>query len=44
MNVIAEYDPDIALFQEVDFDATRSYHVDQRVLVDEAMAELGGEL
>ena len=41
MNVIAEYDPDIALFQEVDFDATRSYHVDQRVLVDEAMAELG---
>lgn len=26
----ASYDPDFILFQEVDFDSTRSYHVDQK--------------
>lgn len=41
MGVIDEQDPDIALFQEVDFDATRSYHVDQRVLVKDSMAGTG---
>ncbi len=41
MDVIAGENPDIALFQEVDFDATRSYHVDQRVLVDQAMSDIG---
>lgn len=41
MGVIDEKDPDIALFQEVDFDATRSYHVDERVLVEDAMKEVG---
>lgn len=33
--------PDIALFQEVDFDATRSYHVDERQLLVNAVEEVG---
>lgn len=41
LGVIQEKDPDIALFQEVDFDATRSYHVDQRILVKDAMEGAG---
>lgn len=41
MGVIREADPDIALFQEVDFDATRSYHVDLRKVLTEAMDEMG---
>ena len=41
MGVIEAKQPDIALFQEVDFDATRSYHVDERVLVEDAMEKIG---
>ena len=41
MGVIEEQKPDIALFQEVDFDGTRSYHVDEVALVQEDMWELG---
>lgn len=33
MDVIAKLDPDFALFQEVDRDSTRSYHIDQLPLV-----------
>ena len=35
------FDPDIALFQEVDTDSTRSYHVDQTDLIDTIFAEKG---
>lgn len=41
MGVIEEQNPDIALFQEVDFNGTRSYHVDETVLVQEAMWKFG---
>ena len=41
MGVIEEQKPDIALFQEVDYDGTRSYHVDEVALVQEDMWELG---
>lgn len=41
MGVINEQAPDIALFQEVDFDATRSYHVDERELVTGGMNDIG---
>ena len=41
MNTINETAPDIALFQEVDFDATRSYHIDERELVVDGMAVTG---
>lgn len=41
MGVITQIKPDIALFQEIDFDATRSYHVDERILVEDAMGEAG---
>lgn len=41
MGVIKSVKPDVALFQEVDFDATRSYHVDERVLVENSMNEAG---
>ena len=41
MGVIEEQKPDIALFQEVDYDGTRSYHVDEVALVQDAMWELG---
>ena len=40
-SVIADIDPDLALFQEVDFDATRSYHVDEREIVTEGMTNVG---
>ena len=35
------YDPDIVLFQEVDTDSTRSYHVDQRDLINDIFAGAG---
>lgn len=41
MSVIEAKKPDIALFQEVDFDGTRSYHVDECVLVEDAMDKIG---
>jgi len=35
MDEVGSYDPDFILFQEVDIDSTRSYHVDQyRLLSD----------
>lgn len=42
LNAIQEKNPDIALIQEVDFDSTRSYHVDERELVAERMLEADG--
>lgn len=41
LDVIDAEDPDIALFQEVDFDATRSYHVDERELLTDNMNDEG---
>ena len=41
MGVIEEQKPDIALFQEVDYNGTRSYHVDEVELVQEAMWKFG---
>ena len=41
MGVIEEQKPDIALFQEVDYDGTRSYHVDEVALVQDAMWDFG---
>lgn len=38
---VQEYTPDFVLFQEVDFDSTRSYHVDQRKMLTERFAEYG---
>jgi len=32
--------PDLMILQELDFDATRSYHVDERALVQEAFPEM----
>ena len=34
-DAVNEYDPDFIFFQEVDFDSTRSYHVDQRKIFEE---------
>lgn len=34
-----QYDPDLMLFQEVDLDATRSYHVDQYELINQSYEE-----
>ena len=35
----ASFDPDIILFQEVDFDSTRNYHVDMRAAFEERFAD-----
>ena len=35
------FDPDIALYQEVDTDSTRSWHVDQAGMIKDAFAEKG---
>lgn len=40
MDIISGIGPELALFQEVDFDATRSYHVDERQLVTERMEQI----
>ena len=32
------FDPDIALFQEVDTDSTRSWHIDQAVMINDAFS------
>ena len=34
--------PDFVLFQEVDFDSTRSYHIDQKALLQEAFSGYDG--
>ena len=33
-DTIAKYDPDFILLQEIDFDSTRSYHVNQREMLE----------
>ncbi len=33
-NVVEEINPDFILFQEVDFDSTRSYHINQREIIE----------
>lgn len=42
VNRIKSYNPDIVLFQEVDFDSTRSYHTDQREILREAFSGFCG--
>lgn len=41
MGVMGRFNPEIALLQEVDFDGTRSYHIDEIELAQNAMWELG---
>ncbi len=36
---LEDLNPDLMLVQEVDFDSTRSYHVDQRQMIEEAFAD-----
>lgn len=36
---VAAFDPDFVLFQEVDFDSTRSYHIDESVLLTDKFKE-----
>lgn len=36
------YNPDFILFQEVDFDSTRSYHIDQRKILEERFGDYSG--
>ncbi|MBO4653315.1 MAG: endonuclease/exonuclease/phosphatase family protein [Lachnospiraceae bacterium] len=40
-DIALSYNPDFALFQEVDTDATRSYHVDQSARMQESFAAKG---
>lgn len=40
-DIALSYDPDFALFQEVDTDATRSHHVDQSARMQESFAAKG---
>lgn len=37
-----KYNPDFILFQEVDFDSTRSYHIDQRQMLEEHFSSYSG--
>ena len=39
IDFIAAEDADLMLFQEVDFDSTRSYHVDERAMIEDAFAQ-----
>lgn len=39
LDAVTEYNPDLVLLQEVDFDSTRSHHIDQRQLVADRMRE-----
>lgn len=38
VETVKEYSPDLILFQEVDFDSTRSYHIDQRRMLRDAFS------
>ena len=38
-SVLREHDPDFMLIQEVDFDSTRSYHVDQQEMFENAFPD-----
>lgn len=37
-DIIKKYDPDFVLFQEMDIDGTRSYHVDQKEIMDKVLS------
>ncbi len=39
INLLKELNPEILLIQEVDFDSTRSYHVDERELIKKILSE-----
>ncbi len=39
IDTVSSFDPDFILFQEVDIDSTRSYHVDQYALLSEAFSD-----
>ncbi len=39
IEIISQIDPDFALFQEVDIDATRSYHIDQYMMMEDAFPD-----
>lgn len=39
VNKLKEYNPDFVLFQEVDFDSTRSHHVDERAIITQRFEE-----
>ncbi|MBQ0038796.1 MAG: hypothetical protein KBS64_00010 [Treponema sp.] len=43
VNSLIKFKPDFFLFQEVDFDATRSRHVDERNLISETLKESMGK-
>lgn len=40
-DIALSFDPDFVLFQEVDLDSTRSWHVDQVKMINEAFSEHG---
>lgn len=40
IGLISQVDPDFALFQEVDIDSTRSYHVDEYAMLQEAFPDV----
>ena len=39
IGLLKEEDPDLMLIEEVDFDSTRSYHVDERAMLQEAFPD-----
>lgn len=39
VNKVMEFNPDFVLFQEVDFDSTRSHHVDERALIEQRLKD-----
>ncbi len=41
LDKVRELDPDFAFLEEIDVDATRTYHVDERAMVLDAMADYG---
>lgn len=38
-NKVDEFDPDFILFQEVDFDSTRSHHVNERAILEQKFSD-----
>lgn len=41
-SIVEGFNPDFILFQEVDFDSTRSYHVNQREILEKSFASCSG--
>ena len=39
IDTVKQYSPDYVMFQEVDFDSTRSYHIDQRRMLRDAFSD-----